>query len=102
MLTLSLSGERTQRELTELADKIVKTQLERSRGVGEIDIDGDVERTVNIWVDAERLAAYQIPITAVRDAVVQRTRKSRGNVTGPSASRSCGHWEVATAEQFKT
>ncbi|MDQ3440038.1 MAG: efflux RND transporter permease subunit, partial [Planctomycetota bacterium] len=84
VLTLSLSGERTQRELTELADKIVKTQLERSRGVGEIDIDGDVERTVNIWVDPERLAAYQIPITAVRDAVVQQNAEiPGGNVTGP-------------------
>lgn len=83
MLTLSLSGERTQRELTELADKIVKTQLERSAGVGEIDIDGDTERTINIWVDAERLAAYQIPITAVRDATVrQNTEIPGGNVTG--------------------
>jgi HAE1 family hydrophobic/amphiphilic exporter-1 len=102
VLTLSLSGERTQRELTELADKIVKQQLERSRGVGEIDIDGDTERTVNVWVDAEKLAAYQIPITAVRDAVVrQNAEVPGGNVTGPikeQTLRTLGR--LTTAEQF--
>jgi HAE1 family hydrophobic/amphiphilic exporter-1 len=83
VLTLSLSGERPLRELTELADKIVKVQLERSSGVGEIDIDGDTERTINIWVDADKLAAYQIPITRVRDAIVaQNAEVPGGNVTG--------------------
>src|SRR3954468_23492200 len=39
VMTLALSGDRSIRELTELADKIVKEQLERSSGVGEIQID---------------------------------------------------------------
>ena len=34
ILSLALSGNRSQRELTEIADKIVKTQIERSAGVG--------------------------------------------------------------------
>jgi len=102
VLTLSLSGERTQRELTELADKIVKQQLERSKGVGEIEIDGDTERTVNVWVDAEKLAAYQIPITTVRDAVVrQNAEVPGGNVTGPikeQTLRTLGR--LTRAEEF--
>ncbi len=28
---------------------------------------GGLERAINVWVDADRLAAYQLPITAVRD-----------------------------------
>ena len=35
ILTLALSGNRSIRELTELADKVVKPRLERSLGVGE-------------------------------------------------------------------
>ncbi|MGH2618404.1 MAG: efflux RND transporter permease subunit, partial [Thermomicrobiales bacterium] len=67
---------------TELADKLVKVQLERSTGVGEVRIVGGLERAINIWVDAGRLAAYQIPITAVRDAVVrQNADVPGGNVT---------------------
>jgi len=69
VLSLALSGNRSQRELTEIADKIVKTQIERSPGVGEVEIVGGLERAINVWVDADRLAAYQIPITSVRDAV---------------------------------
>src|SRR6185503_2211902 len=82
VLTVALSGERSQRELTELADKIVKVQLERSAGVGEVEIIGGLKRAINIWVDADRLAAYQIPITAVRDAVErQNANIPGGNVT---------------------
>ena len=82
ILSIALSGARSARELTELADKIVKVQLERSAGVGEVEIVGGLERAINIWVDAERLAAYQIPITAVREAIVRQNADSPGgNVT---------------------
>ncbi|CAG0967325.1 Multidrug resistance protein MdtC [Phycisphaerales bacterium] len=85
VLTLALSGERSIRELTELADKLVKVQLERCKGVGEVAIVGGRERSVNLWVDADRLAALNIPITAVRDAVVnQNSDVPGGNVTAKS------------------
>ena len=66
ILTIALSAERSLRELTELADKVVRVQLERVGGVGEARVVGGLERAISVWVDAERLAAYQIPITAVR------------------------------------
>ncbi|HEY5911418.1 MAG TPA: efflux RND transporter permease subunit, partial [Verrucomicrobiae bacterium] len=84
ILSLALSGNRSQRELTEIADKIVKTHIERSSGVGEVSIYGGLERAICVWVDADRLAAYQIPINAVRDAVArQNANIPGGNVTGP-------------------
>lgn len=85
VLTVALSGNRSVRELTELADKVVKVRLERSLGVGEVSIVGGLERAINIWVDANRLAAYQLPITAVREALVrQNIDVPGGNVTaGP-------------------
>ena len=82
ILSIAVSGERSRRELTEIADKIIKTHIERSPGVGEINILGGLERAINVWVDADRLAAYQIPITAVRDAVDrQNANTPGGNVT---------------------
>jgi len=82
ILTIAVSGDRSLRELTEIADKIVKVQLERSVGVGEVRLVGGLERAINIWIDADRLAAYQIPITAVRDAVQrQNANIPGGNVT---------------------
>ena len=89
ILSLSLSGPRSQRELTEIADKIVKTQLERAPGVGEVNIIGGLARAINVWVDADRLAAYRIPITAVREAVArQNANIPGGNVTGPLRERA--------------
>src|SRR5262245_54576563 len=69
VITVALSGNRSMKELTEIADKIVKVQLERASGVGEVTIEGGLERAINVWVDADRLAAYQIPITQVQNAL---------------------------------
>jgi HAE1 family hydrophobic/amphiphilic exporter-1 len=78
VLTIALSADRSLRELTELADKIVKVQLERAGGVGEVNVVGGLERAINVWVDAERLAAYRIPITQVREAL----RRQNADVPG--------------------
>ncbi len=82
VLTVALSADRSIRELTEIADKTVRPILERAAGVGEVGVVGDLERAINVWIDADRLAAYQIPITAVRDAIVaQNSNAPGGNVT---------------------
>jgi hydrophobic/amphiphilic exporter-1 (mainly G- bacteria), HAE1 family len=78
VITVSLSGDRSQRELTELADKIVKVQLERALGVGEVEINGGLQRAISIWVDPDRLAAYRIPVTAVREAVARQNANIPG------------------------
>jgi hydrophobe/amphiphile efflux-1 (HAE1) family protein len=82
VLTIALASDRSLRELTEIADKIARPQLERSPGVGEVRIVGGLPRAINVWVDADRLAAYQLPITSVRDALVrQNADLPGGNVT---------------------
>ncbi|MBI1851876.1 MAG: efflux RND transporter permease subunit [Planctomycetes bacterium] len=82
VLTIALAGQRSLRELTEIADKIVKRQLERAAGVGDVRIVGGLSRAINVWVDADRLAAYQIPISQVRDALIsQNADVPGGNVT---------------------
>jgi hydrophobic/amphiphilic exporter-1 (mainly G- bacteria), HAE1 family len=78
IMSLALAGDRSLRELTELADKVVKVQLERSEGVGEVEIIGGRRRAINVWVDSDRLAAYQIPITAVREAIVRQNADMPG------------------------
>ena len=102
VLTVALSGDLPIRELTELADKVVKLRLERSSGVGQVDIVGGLERAVDVQIDASRLAAYRLPITAVRDALRrQNTGLPGGNVTGPArehALRTMGR--LADAESF--
>jgi HAE1 family hydrophobic/amphiphilic exporter-1 len=82
VITVAVAGDRALKELTEIAEKFVKVELERSSGVGEVRIVGGLSRAVNVWIDADRLAAYQIPITAVRDALGrQNADLPGGNVT---------------------
>lgn len=88
VITISLSGDRSLRELTELADKTVRVQLERTGGVGEVQVVGGLERAINIWIDADRLAAYQIPITAIRQAL------ERQNTDVPGGNVNTGHEEL--------
>lgn len=89
VMTVALSGNRSVRELTEFADKIAKVQLERSTGVGEVLIVGGQERAISIWLDANRLASYGIPVAAVRDALVrQNADLPGGNVTTPNEERT--------------
>jgi HAE1 family hydrophobic/amphiphilic exporter-1 len=102
VMTLALSGNRSIRELTEIADKIVRIQLERSPGVGSVYISGGLARAINIWINPDKLAAYQIPITAVQDAIArQNSDTAGGNVTTPGREnvlRTMGRF--ADAEAF--
>jgi HAE1 family hydrophobic/amphiphilic exporter-1 len=82
VITIALTGERSLRELTELGDKVVRPQFERVGGVGAVQIVGGLERAINVWVDANRLEAYQIPITAVQAALGRQNADiPGGNVT---------------------
>ena len=88
VLTLSLSADRSLRELTELADKTVRVQLERVGGVGEVRIVGGLDRAINVWIDAERLAAYQISISQIRQAL------ERQNADVPGGNLTTGKEEL--------
>lgn len=88
-LSIALSGHLSIRELTEIADKTVKVALERSTGVGEVQIVGGLERAINIWVEADRLAAYRLPIADVRAALQQQNADvPGGNVTSDVSERT--------------
>jgi HAE1 family hydrophobic/amphiphilic exporter-1 len=82
ILSIALSGQLSIRELTEIADKIVKVPLERAPGIGEVQIVGGLERAMSIWVEADRLAAYKLSIAEVRSALQQQNADlPGGNVT---------------------
>ncbi len=89
VMTLALSSDRTIRELTELADKTIKPQLERAGGVGEVRVVGGLDRGINVWIDAERLAAYQIPVTDVRNALIAQ------NADVPGGNMESGRRELS-------
>lgn len=102
VLTFALSGKLSLRELSEIADKTAKPILERSKGVGEVALVGQAIRTVNVFADADKLAALKLPITAVRDAVAKANSEvPGGNLTEASRESSLRTMgRLTTATQF--
>ncbi|MDT7602107.1 MAG: hypothetical protein QOF61_104 [Acidobacteriota bacterium] len=80
VITVALTGNRSVRELSEIADKTVKVQLERASGVGDVNVVGSLDRAINVWIDSERLAAYRIPITQVRAALTRQNTDIPGGL----------------------
>jgi HAE1 family hydrophobic/amphiphilic exporter-1 len=102
ILTLTVAGPLSDRELFLLADKYVKDVIESAAGVGQVVIGGSAERAVQIEVDAQRLASYGLSIVEIRDAIArQNTEVPSGRVdTGPRelSLRTLGR--VPNAKQF--
>lgn len=78
ILSLALSGPRSARELYYYADRYVKNTIESVQGVGAIEIAGSAERAIRIAVDNERLAAHQMSILQVREAVASQNAELPG------------------------
>ena len=69
---LSLLGaERSARELSLLADQVVRKRLERASGVARVDVGGLTVRQIRIDLDPQRLRAYQLTPADV-SAALQR------------------------------
>lgn len=65
-------------EITDYADRYVKDQLQTLNGVAEVRLFGDRAYSMRLWLDPERLAAYQLTPQDVENAL------RRQNVEVPS------------------
>ncbi len=87
VLWVNLSGQKSVRELSTYLDEVLKDQIQRIPGVGALRIGGLQLREVRIWLDADKLRAYQVAPGDVAAALV------RENVELPG-----GRIESATKE----
>ena len=86
VMTLAVSGRRDLREVTELARKRIKERLETVGGVGAINLVGGRTRSINVTVDADKLAAYASRSTTSGRRWSGRTWRSpaAGSTRGPA------------------
>ena len=69
VLSVAVSAKKPIRDITELADKVLRRRLESVNGVGQVLVSGGRQRQVNIWLDATRLRAYNLTVTDVSRAL---------------------------------
>ncbi len=70
VVSVALYGEVSIRELTEFAKDNIKTRLQNIRGVGRVNLIGNREREVRIWLDADRLKAFGITVAEVEQVLL--------------------------------
>jgi hydrophobic/amphiphilic exporter-1 (mainly G- bacteria), HAE1 family len=64
-----VSAPRSLREVTDVADNKIKQQIESINGVGNVQIVGGRNREIQIWVDPDKLRAFNVTVAQVADAV---------------------------------
>jgi HAE1 family hydrophobic/amphiphilic exporter-1 len=69
VLSIALSARKPIRDITEYADKVLRRQLESVNGVGQVLVLGGRQRQVNVWLDADRVRAYNLTVTDVSRAL---------------------------------
>ena len=78
IMAIVVSGARVPREVTEIADKKIKRQLETIKDIGAVSLVGGRKREVQVHIDPDRLTAYNLSIQQVKEAI----RKQNSEIPG--------------------
>src|SRR5262249_56012328 len=78
VMRMAMAGRRNLREVTEIARKQVKEDIETLRGVGQVILLGGEQRAINVYVDPDRLTAQGLSIGQVRTAIQQQNLELPG------------------------
>ncbi len=96
-LTLS-SSTLNGKELYRLADEKIKSQLSTVPGVASVDINGGLERQINIKVNRNLMQRYFITLKDISDAIA----KKNINIPGGSITQGQNEITVRFEGEFKT
>ncbi len=89
IFTFAVSGPRAPKELTEIAEKRVKQELETVKDVGSVGYNGERKREIQLLLNADRLNAYGLTVDQVRNAI------TRQNVEIPGGQFTSGPADIA-------
>src|SRR5215813_6549779 len=102
VLQFNVFGPRSQKEITQIADKQIKQVLETLKDVGAVNLWGDRRREIQLLLNADRLNAYGLSVDEVRTAVIRQNVEVPGGnfIAGPSevALRTLGR--IKNVEDF--
>jgi HAE1 family hydrophobic/amphiphilic exporter-1 len=79
VMTIAVSGRRNFREVTEIAKKQIKEELETINGVGAVILVGGRQRAINVRVEPNKLLKYEhLSIENVRQALIRENQEQPG------------------------
>ena len=65
VVRIAVSANKSLREVTDIADKEIKERIESLNGVGNVEIVGGATREIHVWVDPDKMRAYNITVPEV-------------------------------------
>ena len=71
IIWLAVRGPQAIETLTKVADEQLRPLIQKIQGVGEVRVGGARKKEVHIWLDRERLAAYNLGVNDVITALVR-------------------------------
>lgn len=98
IMSLAVSGNRSQKDITEFVKNIVKKRLENIPGVGNVELVGGAEREINLEVDADKLASYKLTV----EDVIQGVAAANVEVPGGNLIKGSRQILLRTNAKFKT
>ncbi len=103
ILSVLLSGERPVRELTRIADDVVKARLQRLQDVGQVKIVGGRDRQIWVWLDRDSLAGRGVSVHDVERALRAEHVEAPGGrlESGPRESVVKTKAEFASAAEIE-
>lgn len=78
ILMYSISAPRGSMELSEMAQTLIVERIESADGVGEVFIWGGRSKQIKLYIDPDRLRAYDLTVTQVTSAVSSQNQELPG------------------------
>ena len=98
---IALWGDRTIKDLTHYADKVLKRDIEKIPGVGSVTITGGRTRQVRIWIDGRKMNALSLTADDIKSALGREHREVPGgrveNVRTEYIVKTKGEYETPEA-----
>ena len=97
VMTLSVTGNKSQEELYEISRKLIKNEIEKVTGVASANITGGIERQILVEIDQGRLQASGVSILSVVEAL------SKTNLNYPAGTIKEDFYEylIRTMGEFR-
>jgi len=80
IITIGISGRRDVREVTEIVRHEIQEPLQTVSGVGAVFLSGGRQRAINVIVNPDKLAAYNLSVEDVRQALLTQNLEVPGGI----------------------
>ena len=89
IINVVVSANRDLREITKLVDDSIKKDIETLNGVGQVRFIGERERQIQIWLDGQKMYAYNLNVDQVRGSIAAQ------NIEVPGGRLDQGNRELS-------